>query len=138
MTTITYLITETIRVDDALMIPAGLIFKGDGNNYFDIYGTFNVLGTADKPVVFTSLQDDQYGNPSDTEINGQGGITKNGNRLVFRDASDDNSLVNHALFRYSYSYSIHMASVSPTIKNSIFDQYKYLWTVPCGDKYSHR
>lgn len=118
--TITYLIFETLRINDQLVIPAGLVFKGNSSTYFDIYGTLNVEGTADNPVVFTSLHDDAFGNPGDTEQNGQGSINKYGNRLVFRDQADDNSVVNHAIFRYSYTYSIHNASVSPTIKNCTF------------------
>jgi len=116
--TITYLITETIRVDDELIIPAGLTFKGTGSAYFNIYGTFNVQGTAAEPVVFTTLQDDAHGNPRDTELNGAGSISKNGNRLLFRDLSDDNSVIDHAILRYSYDYAIYMASASPTITNS--------------------
>ncbi|MBN2699445.1 MAG: dockerin type I repeat-containing protein [Bacteroidales bacterium] len=117
---ITYLVFEVLRIDDQLVIPAGLVFKGNGSAYFDIYGTLHVEGTEDNPVVFTALQDDAFGNPADTEQNGQTAVGKNGNRLVFRDQSDDNSLVNHALFRYSYTYSIYNASVSPTIKNTTF------------------
>ncbi|MDF1571241.1 MAG: dockerin type I domain-containing protein, partial [Bacteroidales bacterium] len=113
-----YLITETIRVDDALNIPAGLTFKGVGSAYFDIYGTFNVQGTAGAPVVFTTLQDDAYGNPRDTELNGSGSISKQGNRIVFRNLSDDNSVIDHAIFRYSYDYAIYMESASPTITNT--------------------
>jgi hypothetical protein len=118
--TITYVISQTLRVDDALTIPAGIVFKGSGSAYFDIYGTFNVLGTASNPVVFTTLNDDAYGKPGDTEQNGQGSISTNGNRLVFRDLSDDNNVVDHALFRYSYSYGIYAANCSPTISNTVF------------------
>jgi parallel beta-helix repeat protein len=115
---ITYLITETIRVDDELNIPAGLTFKGVGSAYFDIYGTFNVQGTDIAPVVFTTLQDDAYGNPRDTELNGSGSISKQGNRIVFRNLSDDNSVIDHAIFRYSYDYAIYMESASPVITNT--------------------
>ncbi len=118
--TITYLIFETMRVDDELTIPAGLTFKGNGSAYWDIYGTLNVNGDPDRPVVFTALQDDNYGNPGDTELNGQASIDNDGNRLVFRDISSDNSMVNNAIFRHSYTYSIYTASVSPTIKNTTF------------------
>lgn len=116
---ITYLITETIQVDDILNIPAGLTFKGDGSAYFNIYGTFNVLGTAGKPVVFTAIGDDDYGNPRDTELNGSGSVSKEGNRIVFRDQADDNSVITHAIFRHSYDYAIYMASASPTISNTL-------------------
>jgi hypothetical protein len=85
--TITYVISQTHQGDDVLTIPAGIVFKGSGSAYFDIYGTFNVLGTASNPVVFTSLSDDSYGKPGDTQQNGQGSISTNGNRIVFRDLS---------------------------------------------------
>jgi hypothetical protein len=118
--TITYLLFENLRVDDQLTIPGGLTFKGNGSNYFDIYGRLNVLGTASRPVVFTTLQDDAYGKPADTEQNGAGSVYTNGYRLVFRDLSDDNSMVDHALFRYSYSYGVYAENASPTVSNTTF------------------
>jgi hypothetical protein len=56
----------------------------------------------------------------DTEQYGQGSISKYGNRIIFRDQSDDNSLINNAVMRYSYDYSIYTASASPVISNSTF------------------
>lgn len=119
--TITYLIDENIRVDGELTIPAGLVFKGDGGEYIDVYGKLTVHGTESKPVVFTTVQDDEYGNPKDTDQNGSGTVTKkNGCHIVFRDQADDQSVVDYTLFRYMYNHGIYMASASPTISNCIF------------------
>lgn len=117
---ITYLIGETITVNGELTIPAGTVFKGSGSAYFDIYGKLNITGTEENPVIFTTLQDDAFGNPGDTELNGQAGISKQGNRIVIRDQADDASTINHLISRYSLDYAIHMASASPIIKNCTF------------------
>ncbi len=117
---ITYLIPETMEVADELTIPAGLTFKGSGSAYFNINGLLNVLGTAADPVIFTTLQDDAYGNPKDTQQNGVTSVSNNGNRILFRDPADDNSLIRHAIFRYSYTYAVYMASVSPRFSNITF------------------
>ena len=117
---ITYLMYENFTVNDELNIPAGIVFKGSGSAYFNIYGTLNILGTEQDPVILTSLTDDAYGNPMDTQLNGQAAISKSGNRIVIRDEANDASVINHVISRYSYDYAIYMASASPTIKNSTF------------------
>ncbi len=118
---ITYLLDENIRVDDNLIIPAGLVFKGDGGEYIDVYGKLTIQGTENKPVVFTTVQDDEYGNPKDTDQNGSGTVTKKrGCHIVFRDQADDQSVVDYTLFRYMYNHGVYTASASPTISNCVF------------------
>ncbi len=118
--TITYLVNENIRVDDQLTIPSGLVFKSDNGAYFDIYGRLTVAGTVDKPVVFTTVRDDAFGKPGDTEQNGSVSVTNQGCRIIFRDQSDDNSSIDHAIFRYSRYYGISTTDASPLITHSIF------------------
>ena len=119
---ITYLLSANIRVNDELTIPAGIVFKGLSSyySYIDIYGKLTVQGTEDDPVVFTTIQDDEYGNPGDTEQDGTTTVNKWGIRIIFRDAADDASVVDHAIFRYNNGIPVTLENASPTVSNSLF------------------
>ncbi len=118
---ITYLLDENITVSNELIIPAGLVFKGDGSKYIDVQGKLAVQGTGSSPVVFTAVQDDVYGNPTDTQ---QNGVTSNpakaGCHIVFRESADDASVVDNTIFRYMYNHGIYVMDASPTISNCTF------------------
>jgi len=110
---------NTLTVNDQLTIPAGLTFKGPGR--WEIYGKLNIQGTALNPVVFTTVEDDAFGNPKDSQQNGQGSNNANGGYFVFYDASNDSSTIDHAIFRYSTTTPIQLNNASPTIKNCAFE-----------------
>ena len=120
-TNITYLLDENIRVDDELIIPAGVVFKGSGDKYIDVYGKLTVQGASGNPVVFTSVEDDAYGNPTDTQQNGVSAApNKQGCHVVFRQSADDASVVDNTLFRYMYNHGVYTMDASPTISNCTF------------------
>ena len=121
--TITYIVDERITVTGQLTIPAGLTFKGSG--VWDIRGRLDVQGTTQKPVVFTTLEDDLYGNPKDMQQNGNTTPGNSGNHFVFYDESNDLSTIDHALFRYSASYPVQMTNASPKILNTTFENIAY-------------
>ena len=73
------------------------------------------------PVVFTTVEDDAYGNPKDSQQNGQGAYNSNGGYFVFYDASNDSSTIDHSIFRYSTTTPIQLNNASPTIKNCAFE-----------------
>ncbi len=120
---ITYIVEEGMTVNDQLTIPAGLIFKGGAPWY--IRGKLNIQGTAENPVVFTTMEDDMYGNPKDIQLNGQAGLNNSGNYFVFYDEANDNSTIEQALFRYSASNSVQMTNASPKILNTTFQNLAY-------------
>jgi hypothetical protein len=121
--TITYILDEAMTVSDQLTFPAGLTFKGPG--IWHIRGKLDIQGTAGKPVVFTTLEDDTYGNPKDTQQNGFTSKNNSGSYFVFYDESNDLSTINHALFRYSSTYSLQMTNASPKILNTTFENIAY-------------
>lgn len=112
---------DALTVNNQLTIPAGLTFKGYGR--WNITGKLNILGTPDNPVVFTTPEDDAYGNPKDGQQNGQAGLNQNGNYFVFYDASNDSSVIENAIFRYSYQVPIQLNNASPTIRNCKFENF---------------
>lgn len=120
---ITYILEEDMTVTGDLIIPAGITFKGSGR--WLIRGKVDVQGTTAKPTIFTTLEDDAYGNPKDTQQNGTGSLSNNGNYFIFYDESNDLSTLNHALFRYSYRIPVQLTNASPVVKNSTFENSSY-------------
>ncbi len=144
---ITYL-TEgpsTINTGTTITIPEGVVFKSRENitsggyyyspsymmaNAFTVNGRLNIQGSAEKPVVFTHLTDDRFGNPFDTELNGSASMPEenpdvwSGTWVHFSDVSDDLSLINHAKFHYGEK-GISNLSASPVIRNSSFEKLKF-------------
>jgi parallel beta-helix repeat protein len=141
---ITYITTgpSVINAGTTITIPEGVVFKSKGSlisggtyyypsgyiaNGFEVNGRLNITGNNEKPVIFTNLSDDQYGNPADTENNGFASLApenpgdSNGSWIAFKDISDDLSHINGAIFKYS-SIGISNASASPSISNTTFEK----------------
>lgn len=121
--TITYILREDMTINDELIIPAGLTFKSDRDMNWNINGKIMVNGSAQHPVIFTSFQDDAYGQPADLQGNGVTNISNNGCYFVFSDQADDASTVNFATFRYCRTDAIQCNNASPTINNCRFENY---------------
>jgi len=127
ITNITYYLrsTNTISSGTTITIPEGVVFK---NGYITVNGALIVEGTEAEPVVFTHLDDDDYGNPADTQGNGPTYISPynyNSYRINFADISDDATCsVDNAILRYSND-CIKLAQASPTITNSLFNNNKW-------------
>ena len=121
--TITYIMEQNMSVTEQLTIPAGLTFKGPAQ--WHIRGKLNVQGTVQKPVVFTTQEDDLYGNPKDLQQNGNTSPTNNGGIFIFYDESNDLSTIDHAIFRYSAAIPINLTNASPKILNTTFENFPF-------------
>ena len=133
----------TINSGCTITIPEGVTFKsmqgmttgrlnwwGDSQtvNGFVVNGSLNILGTADKPVVFTHAYDDAYGSPADMQLNGAATLPPvavsdymYGTWITFNDISADTSRIENALFKYGQR-GIAMLSASPRIRKTTFEQ----------------
>ena len=111
--------TNTINSGTKIVIPEGIVFKG---GRFEVKGALSVLGAVDNPVVFTDLNDDNYGNPMDTNDDGSAtSPSTSSTRIKFFDVSDDaNSTIDKAIIRYS-DVAIHLDQASPTLTNLTFN-----------------
>jgi hypothetical protein len=118
----------TIANGATLTIDPGLVIKNQpSSGGIVVDGALVANGTALNNIVFTSLYDDQYGNPADT--NGDGSTTtpaaSNWTYLKFEDTSNDATcLLNYCRVTYAsygpydgWSTNIWTVNASPTITN---------------------
>ena len=88
---ITYCLYETTTVLDtaSLVIDPGVVIKCRYNySMITANGTLTGIGTEAEPIVFTHIADDNFGNPLDSQNNGQAGISNsNSGRIALYGTS---------------------------------------------------
>ena len=134
---ITYVSLENIELLNGatLDIAAGVVIKMTSNRGWDIQGGFKCNGTNSEHVVFTSIYDDNAGNPMDTNGDGNATTPSWGNwyDISFEDNSDDiySDLV-YTDMQYGGGNSngiVTTTNASPTLDHVLIDQSYYygLW-----------
>jgi hypothetical protein len=130
---ITYVLLEDLTVNSGtnMTIDPGVIIKVNGQAIY-VNGGFRAKGTAaGGQIVFTSLKDDNFGNPGDT--NGDGAATSpaqgNWQTIQFLATSDDGfCLIDSCLIKYSGSSmgGVTFTNAGGTFSNStLSDIYNY-------------
>ena len=119
---ITYYLFSNCKINSGttIKIPAGLIFKGAG---FDVNGSLIVEGTETDKVVFTDIRDDDFGNPHDTNLDGNSTkpTISSYSKINFADVSNDSlSSIRYAIIRYKDG-GINLEQASPNINNCTFE-----------------
>ncbi len=141
---VTYLLLGAVTIPEtmSLTINPGIVIKGLSSSCrINVRGIFVADGGNDaNRIVFTSVKDDNYGNPADTNKDGTQTFPAVGNwsGIVFEGTSDDdNCLMNYTTIQYaslnSYYISgqhfnsgeITMVNASPVISNSIIKDCYY-------------
>jgi hypothetical protein len=77
------------------------------------------LGTSASPVIFTTTDDDNYGNPADAGQDGQTQQNGIATFLNFSDISNDSSTIKNAIFK-GMDKAVNMYSASPTFDSCSF------------------
>jgi parallel beta-helix repeat protein len=109
---ITYLLLGVVRVPEnlSLTVAPGVVIKSTTHDhYLLIDGTILMNGTSENPIVMTSVKDDSYGNPNDTNKDGSLTAPDVGDwgGILMRETSSDQSVFNHCIFKYAEFYRIY-------------------------------
>lgn len=103
---ITYVVFDHINIKQGthIDIEDGVIIKfANTSSYITVEGSLRTLGTLGSKVVFTSMKNDNVGNPGDTNGDGSGSSPTRGDwgRIEFLDPSNDTtSLLSHLEIHY--------------------------------------
>ncbi len=141
---ITYVLLENLTVNSGtyVTVDSGVVIKFNTNTAIYINGGFEADGTpGNGQIVFTSLKDDNYGNPKDTNGDGSGSSpSANDWRIIrFQDTSDDGfNLIDNSLVLFAGSGSsptsygaVSFVNAGGTVSNSIISD-SYYYGVECA------
>ena len=95
-----------VPASSTLEIQPGAVLKGTGSSYWygkgtglEVAGTLSAVGTVEQPIVFTSLNDDNYG--GDTNNNGDGTVPGPGDWTRLMINTGGTATFEHVLIRYA-------------------------------------
>jgi hypothetical protein len=101
-----YCLYETTTVHDtaSLVIDPGVVIKA--RHYYAMItanGTMTGIGTEEEPIVFTHIADDNFGNPKDSENNGQAGISNSNSGRIALYGSSTSKIKNWKIYYGGYN-----------------------------------
>jgi parallel beta-helix repeat protein len=136
---VTYVLLQdvTIGAGASFTIKPGIVIKLLNHNVdFIVEGTLIADGIPDSQIVFTSVKDDNYGNPQDTNNDGSqtAPATDDWGAISFKSTSSacilDNCAMRFGSHRYSHSPSYDKGVVAidnsdPTVSNCIISDNRF-------------
>jgi hypothetical protein len=124
---ITYVVFDHINIKQGthVDIEEGVIVKfANTSSYITVEGSLRTLGTPANKVVFTSMKNDNIGNPGDTNGDGAGSSPNRGDwgRLEFLDPSNDTtSLLSHLDINYP-QLGLVLRNTNTRLRNVLINQ----------------
>lgn len=125
---ITYVLLGSVTVPQGmtLTINKGIVIKSLSSSHrIQVEGKLIADATADSAIVMTSVKDDVYGNPLDTNRDGTLSSPSSGDwsGIIFEDTADSNSVldyvkINFARLSSTYRYSQYISGGAVTFVNS--------------------
>ncbi len=131
-TNITYVLLNDLTINSGteVTVNPGVVIKLYDHKNIWVQGGFKLDASSGDPIIFTSVKDDNSGNPGDT--NGDGDATASSSNdwgtINYQATSDDAfSVINNCLFKFSgwgYKGAITFTDAAPTMNNvTISDSY---------------
>lgn len=101
-----YCLYETTTIHDtaSLVIDPGVVIKC--RYYYSMItanGTLTGIGTEAEPIVFTHIADDNFGNPKDSENNGQAGISNSNSGRIAIYGTNTSKIENWKIYYGGYN-----------------------------------
>ncbi|TLX73274.1 T9SS type A sorting domain-containing protein [Labilibacter sediminis] len=114
-TNITYVLLENLTINSGtkLDIAPGVVIKVNNNQAIFVNGGFKAEGLANDSIVFTSINDDNYGVPKDTKNDGDAASPSAGNwrTIQFTSTADDTyNLIKYCRLLYGGNSSYGMVT----------------------------
>lgn len=100
----------------SLTIEKGIVIKSLTPANFIVQGVFNANGTLDENIVFTSLKDDNYGNPGDLNNDGTISVPAKNDVGAFIFEPGSTGVINYTTIKYA-------ANTGYSFKNANHDEY---------------
>ena len=135
-TNITYVLTEELTIENGtyVSVEPEVVIKIDKYVGITVKGGFKAVGTNTKKIYFTSIDNDNIGNPFDTNGNGNTTSPQAGDwyRIYFDETSDDGYCkieyceISYAGYYWAVYSGIETYNSSPVIKNTLINNiYNY-------------
>jgi hypothetical protein len=107
---ITYLLLEDLTINSGTYVDVepGVVIKCTKSSDIFVEGGFKAVGNAADTIIFTSVMDDNYGKPKDTQNDGDATAPKPGDweTIQYKGTSDDNyDTIDHCKILYGGAYN---------------------------------
>lgn len=126
-TTLTVGLGVRLSIDPGVVIKMGRACCGPFVSYIAVNGGIDANGTMAEPIVFTSINDDARGTPSDTNNDGSATSPNAGDwgYVTFNDVTTDSlNVLEWCVFSYagsSQGMALRVLTASPTFNNCTFE-----------------
>ncbi len=113
---ITYVMLSSISIPagKTLTISKGIVLKGLSGGTITVAGTLNAIATADSMITFTSVKDDNHGNPGDSNKDGTITFPAIGDWGGFVFGSGSTGTLDFCRIKYANLGSVAFSSCSTT------------------------
>lgn len=114
-----------IPVGTSLTIDPGVVIKTESGYNIEVQGELIADGAEDAPIVFTSVNDDNFGNPLDTRNDGTDRVPAIGNfgGIYFGENALSTSLLDSVVIKFARYGANYQVQAPPTSGGSRFYNY---------------
>lgn len=124
---VTYVLLGSVDVPagTSLTIDPGVVIKSESGYNIEVQGELIADGEEDAPIVFTSVNDDNFGNPLDTRNDGTDRVPAIGNfgGIYFGENAESTSLLDSVVIKFARYGANYQSQAPPTSGGTRFYNY---------------